>query len=120
MVGSSTALSGDDHAFIIPFGSQLGPVWDLGTLGAYSSTAYSLNQYGQVVGTSLRYFGEDPQSRAFICRHGIAMQDLNDLVYNLGDWRLRSATGISDEGYICGWGYKGASSTPRAFVLSPY
>ena len=60
------------------------------------------------------------QSHSFICRHGIAMQDLNDVVYNLDDWQLISATGISDEGYICGWGYKGANTIPRAFVLSPY
>ena len=94
-------------------------MWDLGTLDG-GSRAFGVNRYGDITGNSDRLIGEGYQSRAFISRHGIAMQELDDLVLYLGDWTLISATGITDDGYICGWGYKGANSIPRAFLLKPY
>jgi probable HAF family extracellular repeat protein len=113
-------LNGETHAFIIPLNRTLEPVWDLGHLGAGYSIAYSVNSSGQVVGLSYKPVGQYYETRAFLHVHGRGqMVDLNSRVLNLSDWKLVNAEGINDAGYICGWGYKGASTTSRAFLLVP-
>lgn len=85
---------------------------DLGTLGGDYGQAISVNNLGEIVGSS---WGPDNSTyRAFIYRNG-AMTDLNTLIDpNLG-WELSAAWGINDAGQIAGWGMLGG--VQRGFLL---
>ena len=70
-------------------------VTDLGTLGGTSSSAYGINNSGQVVGDAAISNG---YTHAFLWQSGIGMQDLTPSeTYNTG------ANGISNSGQVVGW-----------------
>lgn len=100
------------HAFIFSF--DLGFI-DLGVLpkGRVSS-AYAINNKGQVVGTSETKDDE----KAFIWDIDHGMRDLNDLIPKNDGWiNLSTAKAINDSGYILGEGnYYG---TDKNFLLIP-
>jgi probable HAF family extracellular repeat protein len=86
----------------------------LGSLGGSSSTAYKVNNLGQIVGQATNSAG---RGRAFIWDRNKGMRDLNALV-NEPDWVLNTAYDINEKGEIVGWGwYKGAYDF--AFILRP-
>ncbi len=91
-----------------------GTVINLGSLpGHASSYAYDINNGGWIVG-----FCEDEAGTltAFLHADG-AMHDLNGLLKEETDWKLRWATGINDQGQIVGHGWRGGEL--RSFLLTP-
>jgi probable HAF family extracellular repeat protein len=96
------------------FFSSPGNITMLGSLGGSSSTAYKVNNLGQIVGQATNSAG---RGRAFIWDGNKGMRDLNSLV-NEPDWVLNTAYDINDKGEIVGWGwYKGGYDF--AFILRP-
>ncbi len=85
---------------------------DLGTLGGTDSYAYSINDKGQIVGSSL---AADNTQRAFITgKDGLI--DLNTLINPLSGWTLLEANAINNNGQIVGYGIFNGQG--RGFILS--
>jgi probable HAF family extracellular repeat protein len=84
---------------------------NLGALSVGSSTAYGINNHGQVVGTS---FG-----KAFIWDTINGMQDLNAFIPSTSSLTLGQANAINDAGQIVGWGYTKVGNVQHAFLLTP-
>jgi probable HAF family extracellular repeat protein len=70
---------------------------DLGTLGGPSSSAFKINDRGQVVGWSDTSTG----TSAFLFAGG-KMLDLNSLIRANYGWRLTAGYDINDKGQIVG------------------
>jgi probable HAF family extracellular repeat protein len=86
----------------------------LGTLGGIYSSAFGLNDFDQVVGTSTRADGVEA---AFLWSHN-QMVDLNTLLVPGADWFLASAWDIDQAGDIVGEGVR-PNGDHRAFLLTP-
>jgi probable HAF family extracellular repeat protein len=117
VVGTSY-FTGDDpsdqpHAFLY---TKTTGMTDLGTLsgpGGFPSSAYAINNAGQVVGTSR--FGIETD--AFLYEDG-KMTNLNQLhITNGSGWMLEIATAINDAGQIAGSGR--INGETHAFLLTP-
>ncbi|MBU0607303.1 MAG: tandem-95 repeat protein [Armatimonadetes bacterium] len=109
VVGYADRADGRHHAFLYD-----GSMHDLGTLGGLWSDAYGINAVGQVVGSGDIVGGA---RHAFLYLDG-AMHDLNALIpVGSGFSVLEVATGISDNGEICGIGT--VDGHYRAFKLVP-
>lgn len=101
--------SGKGHALLW----EKGTVTNLGTLGGSTSSAYSINNKGQVVGEA----NTSNYVRAAFLWHDGVMKDLNTLIPASSGWKLSYATDINNKGQIIGQGsYNGQS---RAFLLTP-
>lgn len=88
---------------------------ELGTLGGSISSAFSINDWGHVVGTALT---EELQSHAFLWIDGV-MYDLNDLLHSDdAGWQLSYAYDINNRGQIVGSGHNAAGEY-RGFLLTP-
>src|SRR4051812_9961743 len=87
----------------------------LGTLGGSYSAGYSLNEAGQVVGTSA--LSSDLGQHAFLYSHG-QMMDLNNLIDPAPGIMLGDARDINDQGQILATGDL-SSGEPHAFLLTP-
>lgn len=102
------------HAFLYSDGEMI----DLGTLGGPNSTAYDINDTGQVVGTA---DSSDTSGLPFVYSDG-EMTDLNDLIPSKSKWVLGEVRGINNAGQIVG---TGTIQDPKrnypthAFVLTP-
>ena len=83
------------------------PMEDLGTLGGSESTAFGINDNGQVVGYA---YNSNPEWRAFLKNPGQPMQDLGDM-----GGALNTALGINNEGRIVGVA-TAADTSYRAFL----
>jgi probable HAF family extracellular repeat protein len=107
VVGFSATTTGN-HVFLW---DNTNGMQDLGTLGSGDSetTAYAVNNFGQVVGTS--------DYRAFLYSDGV-MTDLNTLIPPDSDFYLSTAYGINDAGQIVGLG-AGPNLHAHAFLLTP-
>lgn len=92
---------------------------DLGDLpgGGDQSSAYGINDAGQVVGYSTATTG----ARAFLWSASGGMQDLNDLIDPASGFTLTNARGINAGGQIAGYGTKlvGNITVTHAFLLTP-
>jgi probable HAF family extracellular repeat protein len=86
---------------------------DLGTLGGDLSQALAINNLGQVVGWAET--GSD-NNDAFLYSNG-SMLDLNSLIPSNSGWTFQQATGINDNGQICGNGL--CDGQEEAFLLTP-
>ena len=113
VVGYSNTDGGFIHAFVSGTGGT--SLQDLGTLGGSESRANAINTQGQVVGYSLT--SNDFAYHAFLMVGG-KMVDLNTLVAPGGGLELDQALGISDSGYIVGYGTTAGDQT-HAFLLRP-
>lgn len=85
------------------------------------STALAINEAGQVVGYSYAVDNSDFDMRAFIW-NGSTMTDLNSLMAVdtvSEDWKLTSATGINDNGWIVGEAYNSNLNEYHAYLLTP-
>lgn len=77
---------------------------DLGALPSHlGSDAMSINNDGDIVGSSSSAW-ENQQVRAFICRAGGKMKDLNELIPANSGWELLWANAINAKGQIVGVG----------------
>lgn len=85
--------------------------------GDLFSAAYGINESGQIVGVSRRYYSNE--LRAILYDETGAVHDLNELVVNLGDWTLREAVDINEGGQIVGYGTIGTQTLRHAFLLTP-
>jgi probable HAF family extracellular repeat protein len=108
--GQVVGASGNGRAFLYSGGK----VTELGTLDGIYSSAYGINDHGQVVGSLSKGF---PDSRAFLYSDG-KMVDLNSLLPTNSGWVLEQATGINNKAQIVGWG-KVPSGRTHAFLLTP-
>lgn len=99
------------HAFLWRHGRMT----DLGTLkGGLSSEANALNKFDQVVGQGDIGGGD---THAVLWQDGHPF-DLNTLIPQASGWTLQEATGINDEGQICGTGL--VNGAIHGFLLTPY
>jgi probable HAF family extracellular repeat protein len=87
---------------------------DLGTLGGDFSSAYGVNNVGQVVGASALPTGLLPH--ACLWDNG-AITDLNSLLPEGTGWELWQASAINDSGQIVGYG--DVSGQTHAYLLNP-
>jgi probable HAF family extracellular repeat protein len=112
IVGYASTTGLDSHAFLYSGGSMI----DLGTLGGSGSTANAIDASGQIVGDAYTTSGAE---RPFLYSGG-SMSDLNSITDLSGTnfSYLSSARGISDTGYIVGWGVTTGGQT-NAYLLSP-
>ena len=112
VTGVADTANGEVHAFLS--GPDGGPLQDLGPLGGGGSTGQAVNASGQSVGSSTTAAGA---IHAFLYSDGL-MVNLNSLITPGSGFTLVSASGISDTGYITGYG--GTSKGPsHAFLLIP-
>ncbi len=93
-------------------------IWDNGArtivpkLNNQNTFLNAINNNGQAVGYSVQNL-----QPVAIMYYGGQVVDLNDLISPAAGWLLTEATGINDEGLICGTGIH--NSTTQAFVLRP-
>ncbi len=119
LVGGAYTSSGAEHAFLHTGSGSLNSVTDdLGTLSApynYRSEALGINNSGQVVGWSSS--GANTGEQAFLYSGG-TMNNLNNFIPSASGWTLEQATGINDNGQICGYGINPSGQTD-SFLLTP-
>ena len=111
-------LSGNDDGSGRAFLYANGAVTNLGTLDpahAYS-TAWAINDAGQIVGVSSVSWFTRLDEHAFL-HEGGAMLDLNALVTPNSGWVLNVATDINAHGQIVGFGK--LNGEERGFLLTP-
>lgn len=114
VVGQFSANGGAaTHAFLS--GPNGGAVQDLGTLGGTNSFGEAVNNSGQAVG----YSGITGSSatHAFLFTNGV-LTDLNTLIAPGSGLTLTEALGISNTGFITGYGIT-SSGQEDAFLLTP-
>lgn len=100
----------DERAFLWENGQRT----NLGILpGGASVHIHDINNDGVIVGYC---FFSGQGSRAIMWFRG-EMTNLNDLIPPNSGWTLEVATGINNEGEICGYGQH--NGTTQGFVLSP-
>ena len=90
---------------VIPAGSR--------TLPGGQSTAYAINDRGDIVGFSE---GSNHAARAVVIVNGV-MRDLNALIPAGSGWVLTEARDINDSGRIVGTGWRNGEQ--RGFLLTP-
>ncbi|MFB2894297.1 hypothetical protein ACE1CI_15410 [Aerosakkonemataceae cyanobacterium BLCC-F50] len=86
---------------------------DLGTLGGSYSEANSINNLGQIVGTS----GLNYNSRSAVIWEENTIYDLNESIDPNSGWQLTSALKINNQGQIIGNGY--LNDKLASFLLTP-
>ena len=86
---------------------------DLGTLGGNYSSASSINNSGQIVGSAETTTRDDYA----ILYSGGQMQDLNTLIPAGSGWTLHVATEINTSGQIIGYGF--LNGKRRSFLATP-
>jgi len=113
VAGTATDASAVGHAVVWESGTMI----DLGTPDWRFSglTAKAINDDGVAVGDG--WTTDDGVTRAVLYEGGQAFE-LNTLVDDLADWNLASATGISNDGTIVGYGTRGLHHR-HAFMLVP-
>ena len=116
VVGVSTNGSGSRHAFLS--GANGGALMDLGALGGSFSTAQGVNASGQVVG--VYQSANNSPGRAFLYSNTV-MVDLNTLIDPASGITLTSASSISDNGFITGYGFDRGNPSGgfMPFLLTP-
>ncbi len=91
------------------------PGIDLGTLGGATSSAYAINDYYQIVGSSEL---ADSTFSAFLYSYfGTVMYDLNTMIPSGSGWTLTMARAANDHGQITGYGE--INGNVHAFLLTP-
>jgi probable HAF family extracellular repeat protein len=90
---------------------------DLGTLGGDDSYGYTVNNRGQVVGTSAVPHEMSNNYHAFLYTAADGMVDLNSLIDSDTGWELLDADDINDAGQITGQGL--IDDEYHAFLLTP-
>jgi len=80
--------------------------------------ASGINRIGEMIGVAS--FGNDLPGAIYYPSIASNAVLLSELVDNLKEWRLESATDINDSGEITGWGYDyGVDHSLRVFKLTP-
>jgi probable HAF family extracellular repeat protein len=117
VVGWSRTSLADGRTVVHGFLWQNGSMVDLGTLRGpeWTSQALAINDLGAAVGQSncISNFGDC----AFLWTAAEGMLNLNDYIDPLAGWRLNTATGINDLGWIVGNGL--LDGAPRDYLLLP-
>ncbi|MGD2109106.1 MAG: IPTL-CTERM sorting domain-containing protein, partial [Phycisphaerae bacterium] len=119
VVGVSLYDNEECYSCLTAFLWEAGEMTDLGRFvcqDCVSSEANAINDAGQIVGDAWVAWSTP---HACMWRDG-AMIDLNDVIPSGSGWTLVSATGISEDGRIVGYGYVGEDMFDyRAFLLTP-
>lgn len=111
VVGEFLAQGGF-HAFLY---SQ-GVFTDLGSPASPQTSAYAINNHGEIVGNTFVPVGSEYKQRAFILRDGNIVE-LNSLIPPGAGWDLSWAFDINNRGEIVGYGT--VNQKFRAFLLTP-
>lgn len=106
---------GGERAFLWDSANGIRNLGGLGNSSGADSSAYDINDLGQVVGSST--IGDSSEIfNAFIWENG-ELSNLNNLIPSNSGWILNSAQGINELGYIVGYGTLNGQT--RAFLLKP-
>jgi probable HAF family extracellular repeat protein len=118
VVGGADTPNSQGHAFLYSKGTMK----DLGTLpGGWSSFATSINNLGQVVGSSTSTegpIGFRGSNGGFLYSNGV-MQDLNELIAPGSGWDIISANQINNRGQILALGMNMDGSKYENLLLTP-
>jgi len=119
IVGAYTSPASTQRAYLTD--ANGGAMHDIGTLGGSSSTAYGVNQAGQVVGSAeyRSYTSVDtPRERAFMTgRAGDVMMPIAVAGYDMTDRDTNSvAYAINEEGTVVGRSSAFVGDAGRAFI----
>jgi probable HAF family extracellular repeat protein len=91
----------------------------LGFLGDRPTSAFAINDLGQVVGRAGDDVDIDP-GRAFVWSEADGLQDLNALLDESGNgWVLYSAVDVNNRGQIIGYGRSPLEAYNAVFLLTP-
>lgn len=111
VVGYSSTDSGDTDAVEFTGGKAI----DLGNLGGGHANASSINNLGQIVGSSR---DANHNFSGFVYERG-AMFNLNSLLDPGSDWQIIGALGINDSGQIAAEGFNTVTGQQDALLLTP-
>jgi probable HAF family extracellular repeat protein len=99
------------------FSYSNGKMTDLGTLGGTNSYAYSINDFGQIVGDS--NFAGNSGYLGFLYSDGV-IRDLKSVLDASGNgWTIEGASDINNNGWIAAGAFNSAVARSDAVLLIP-
>lgn len=110
--GTATSLSGLARAWMR---HTDGIGWQVLLPNAALSTAWKINDFGQVVGDTNTGGGSQ---LAAVYTDGVGMQDLNSLIDPATGWQLMAAHDVDERGFITGYG-RDKTGMLRGYRLEP-
>lgn len=115
VVGNAMSITGPQAYRYTAAGGMVQLATTFGGQALHTSEANAINDNGWIVGTA----AIAGNYRAFLYTDSLGMLDLNTLLTNSSNLTLTSATAISENGYIAGYGISSVDGQEHAFLLAP-